>query len=96
MTIYFTPTAQKKLELIWNYLKVEFGEKAAHTFQEKTSKFLNTVSEFPEIGISEVPEKNIRSYLITSKTRVFYRIKGSRILILTFFDVRQNPLKKPR
>jgi plasmid stabilization system protein ParE len=96
MTIYLTPTAQKKLESIWNYLKAEFGEKSAHTFREKTTKFLNTVSEFPEVGISEVPEKNIRSYLITSKTRVFYRIKGSRILILTFFDVRQHPLKKPR
>jgi plasmid stabilization system protein ParE len=35
MTIYFTPTAQKKLESIWNYLKAEFGEKSAFIFKKK-------------------------------------------------------------
>ena len=96
MTIYFTPTAQKKLESIWNYLKAEFGEKSAFTFKEKTLQFLKVLAEFPEMGVMEVPEKNIRSYLITSKTRIFYRVKGNRILILTFFDVRQNPGKRPK
>ena len=96
MTIFFTPSAQKKLESIWYYLKSEFGEKSAIKFKEKTIRFLNTLLEFPEIGVLEVPEKNIRSYLLTSKTRVFYRIKGERILILTFFDVRQNPERKPQ
>ena len=96
MTIFFTPTAQKKLESIWLYLKAEFGEKSAIKFKEKTFQFLTTLSAFPEIGVLEVPEKNIRSYLLTSKTRIFYRIKAERILILTFFDVRQNPGRKPQ
>jgi hypothetical protein len=46
MTIFFTPTAQKKLESIWLYLKAEFGEKSAIKFKEKTFQFLTTLSAF--------------------------------------------------
>jgi hypothetical protein len=58
--------------------------------------FLDIVENFPDLGVVEVPEKQIRGFQLTKQTRIFYRIKKDRIVILTFFDVRQNPKKKPR
>lgn len=46
------------------------------------------------MGSLEVPEKAIRGFQFTKQTRIFYRIKGNQIIILTLFDVRQNPDKK--
>jgi len=52
------------------------------------------LENYPEIGVVEVDDKQIRGFQLTKQTRVFYRIKGERIIILTFFDVRQHPNKK--
>jgi len=67
----------------------------AQTFKLKVSYFVNTLGHFPEIGALELADKQIRSFAITTKTRVFYRIRKDKIVILTFFDVRQNPKKMP-
>ena len=68
----------------------------AEAFEQKMVDFLDLLEDFPEIGVVEVIEKQIRGFQLTKQTRIFYRIKGERIIILTFFDVRQDPKKKPR
>jgi plasmid stabilization system protein ParE len=57
---------------------------------------LDLLEDFPEIGAVEVVEKQIRGFQLTKQTMVFYRTKGEKIIILTFFDVRQDPRKKIR
>ena len=94
MRVFLTPRADRKLQAIWEYLKKEFGEKSAIAFKSKAQKFIATLERFPEIGIMEEPSKEIRSFPITNKTRIFYRVKDQKIFVLTFFDVRQNPKKK--
>ena len=71
------------------------GERVAEAFEQKMMDFLDLLADFPEIGVLEVIEKQIRGFQLTKHTRVFYRIKGKRIIILTFFDVRKDPKKKP-
>ena len=41
-------------------------------------------------------EKKIRGFQISRQTRLFYRVRGNRITILTFFDNRQDPKKRIR
>ena len=94
MKVFITARGQKKLERIWFYLQEVLGEQAAQSFKIKVSKFLKVLEHLPEIGSVEVPDKQIRSFSITTKTKVFYRIKEDKIVVLTFFDVRQNPNKK--
>ena len=65
-------------------------------FEQKTIDFLDLLEQFPEAGTLEVPEKQIRSFLIVKQIRVFYRVKQNQIILLSFFDVRQNPSKKPK
>jgi len=62
----------------------------------KVFDFLELLERFPELGTLEVAEKNIRRFQISKQTRIFYRINNDQISLLTFFDIRQDPEKKPR
>ena len=96
MRISLTKRAERNYRSIKDYITNEWGERVAEAFEQKTVDFLDLLEDFSEIGVVEVSEKKIRGFQLTKHTRVFYRIKGERIIILTFFDVRQNPRKKPR
>lgn len=96
MKISLTKRAEKSYHSIRDYITNEWGEIVAEAFEQKTIDFLDLLEDFPEIGVIEVIEKQIRGFQLTKQTRVFYRIKSERIIILTFFDVRQNPKRKPR
>ncbi len=96
MRISLTKRAQRNYRSIKEYITNEWGERVAEAFEQKIIDFLDILEDFPEIGVIEIPEKKIHGFQLTKQTRVFYRIKEKRIIILTFFDVRQNPKKKPR
>ena len=96
MRIFLTKRAEKNYHSIKDYIIHKWGERVSEAFEQKTVDFLELLGDFPEIGVIEVPDKQIRAFQLTKQTRVFYRIKGDRIIILTFFDVRQDPKKKPR
>lgn len=96
MKIALTKQAEKNYHSIKEYIIDEWGERVAEAFEQKTIDFLDLLEDFPEIGTIEVVEKHIRGFQLTKQTRVFYRIKGERIIILNFFDVRQDPKKRPQ
>lgn len=95
MKLTWTKKARDRFGEILNYIEDEFGDFAREHFRTRTKEFTKLLKDFPEMGSIEVREKNIRSFQISKQTRVFYRIKGNHILILTFFDSRQNPEKRP-
>lgn len=96
MRISFTKRAQNNYNSIKIYLSKEWGEKPAKAFEQKTIDFIDLLKEFTEMGSVEFPEKQIRGFQLTKQTRVLYRIKNQKIIILAFFDVRQNSKKKFR
>lgn len=96
MRIFLTKRADKNYHSIKDHIINEWGERVAEAFEQKTVDFLDLLEDFPELGVIEVPDKQIRAFQLTKQTRVFYRLKGDRIIILTFLDVRQDPMKKPR
>jgi plasmid stabilization system protein ParE len=96
MKLVWTEKAQRRMGEILEYIDREFGAKAKQTFREKTQDFTRILIEFPEMGALEIKEKNLRGFQLTRQTRVFYRVKKDRIVILTLFDSRQNPKKRPK
>ncbi len=94
MEIYFTVRAAGNFRSIKDYIELKFGETTSLAFEKKLKHFLEILKNFPEMGSLEVPEKAIRGFQFTKQTRIFYRIKGNQIIILTLLDVRQNPDKK--
>ena len=95
MKIVWTKKAQKRLGEISGYIQLEFGDYAKQAFTTKTKDFTRLLSEFPEIGTVDIMGKYLRGFQLTKQTRVFYRLKEDRIIILTFFDTRRDPKKRP-
>jgi plasmid stabilization system protein ParE len=96
MKAFFTKRANKSFSNIKDYLIEEWSESVALAFEQRTIDFLDLIERFPEMGVVEIAQKNLRSYLLTKQVRVFYRIKGNQVIILTFFDTRKNPKKRPK
>jgi hypothetical protein len=44
--------------------------------------------------MGQVEKDDIRGFQLSPQTRILYRIRDEKIIILSFFDVRQNPTKK--
>jgi len=94
LKIYWTKRADKKFDQILDYLLEEWGESVAKAFTRKVYDFLDILPEFPEIGTIENKEKGIRGFTIIRQVNLFYRISGDKVILLNFFDNRQNPRKK--
>ena len=94
MTIFVTKRAYRNYTSIKARITERWGEFVAETFEQKIKDFLDLLEQFPQMGTVEVSEKQIHGFQVTRQTRVLYRIKANRIIVLSFFDVRQHPDKK--
>ena len=94
LDIKWSKRADKKFDKILDYLMKKWGDRVTKNFVKKVYDFLDILSEFPEIGSIENKEKDIRGFTIVKQINIFYRIKGDTIILLDFFDNRQNPNKK--
>jgi plasmid stabilization system protein ParE len=93
LKVVLSKRADKDFNDIINYIKKDFGSKAATDFKTLIFKFLDLIKEFPEIGSLEVPKKGIRAFVAHGRLRVFYHVGSRRIIILRLFDTRQHPDK---
>ena len=94
LTIYWSKKADEKFDQVIKYLVDEWGENVTRAFVRKVYDFLDILSEFPEIGTVENIERNIRGFVIVKQLTVFYKIQKEKIVLLDFFDNRQNPKRK--
>jgi len=92
--IVWSKKASLKFDQIVTYLLDEWGENVAKEFIQKVFDFFDILSDFPEIGSLENKEKNIRGFTIVKQVTLFYRIKDDTVILILFFDNRQNPNKK--
>ena len=92
MRIFVTPRAEKNFDSIVAYIKQKWGDKSAKEFIFKVDEIFKLLSNYPLMG--QVESNDIRGFQLTRQTRILYRISNNRIIILSFFDVRQNPKKK--
>jgi len=94
LEIVWTSRAERKFESLLEYLLEEWGEQVTKNFARKVYSFLDLLSEFPSLGSLENEEKGIRGFTIVKQVNLFYTISGDKIVLLNFFDNRQNPEKK--
>lgn len=94
LEILWSKRASKKFDDIIDFLNANWGPKVTSTFVRKVYDFFDVLSEFEEIGTFENKEMNIRGFTIVKQVNVFYKIKKDKIIILNFFDNRQNPSKR--
>jgi plasmid stabilization system protein ParE len=91
--VVFTKKSEHDFDSILQYIHAEFGSIAAIRFKNLTIEFASILETFPELGSLAHTQKNIRAFVIHKRLKVFYRIKGQKIIILRLFDTRQHPDK---
>ena len=92
MQVFATRKAEKNFDSIVDYIKQEWGEKTAKEFIQKIDEIFNLLKDFPLMG--QVENNDIRGFQLSRQTRILYRIRDNKIIILSIFDVRQDPKKK--
>ncbi|MFC0517528.1 type II toxin-antitoxin system RelE/ParE family toxin [Mucilaginibacter angelicae] len=95
-TIVWNRKASDKFNSIIAYLEQEWGENVTKNFVINTYKIIELIANYPEMGTLENKEKQIRGFVITKHNTLFYRVEEDKIVLITFFDNRQHPIKKPK
>ncbi len=94
LEVFWSKRADKKFDNILDYLMLEWGERVTNSFVTEVYNFLDILSEYPNIGTIEDKEKGIRAFTIVKQVNIFYKIYNNKIVILNFFDNRQDPTRK--
>jgi len=94
LEIEWSKRADKSFDRIIDFLQAEWGDQVVKAFVKKIYDFLEILAEFPEIGSIQVQERGIRGFTVIKQVIVFYKIQGKSIILIDFFDTRQNPKKK--
>jgi plasmid stabilization system protein ParE len=93
-TIVWRRKANNQFNAIINYLQKNWNDKVTKSFVEKAYQIIEILRECPEMGTIENYEKQIRGFVITKHNTLYYRIEGDELILLSFFDNRQNPKKR--
>ena len=92
--VVWTKRASKKFDKVVEYLETDWNENVVRAFVQQTESILELLSEKPELGTIEHPEKGIYGFRLTKHNRLFYRFDDARLIVLNMFDNRQNPRRK--
>jgi plasmid stabilization system protein ParE len=94
MQVFVTARAERTFDSIVDYIKNKWGEPTAKQFVLKTDEIFKLLQNYPTIG--QVEKGDIRGFQLSHQTRLLYRVRDDKIIVLEFFDVRQDPHKKFR
>ena len=92
LKIFWTHKARLSFLAVLEYLCTEWSYDVALEFRNRVDVVLRYLSTNPNMGRKEeMLPHNIRSYLISKNTKLFYRIVGNEMHLIKFFDTRQHP-----
>lgn len=75
-----------------DYLKENWSEKEVDNFIKRVRKVISYISIQPYQYKAHSPN-SIRKALVTKQCSLFFLVKQTEILLITFWDNRQNPLR---
>jgi plasmid stabilization system protein ParE len=93
--IEWTDTGVRKYRDIIFYYKQQDARKAAEHFQKAVNKKITQLEQQPYTGRQSSKLKTIRLINIDAYRQMAYRIHGTTLFISNFWDMRQNPKKRP-
>lgn len=83
-----------KLVKLLAYLEQEWSHKVAAGFLKKIDYRIQQLSGQPLTGISSEKIEAVRSVFITRHNRLYYKVKGKKVIVLNMYDTRMNPKKR--
>jgi len=92
--VIWSPSAQKDLENITDYLMYKWGISVVEKFLGRLGRLIAPIAINPrQYPLIQPKLINIRKCVVTKQNTLFNRIKKNRIEIIRFFDTRQDPEK---
>jgi len=91
MNVFLSPIAERKIELLLEFIEIEWSKKAKNTFLEKFKKAVKTISNQPNSFPESNALKGLYKCVVSKQTSFYYRIVNEEIEIITLIDNRQNP-----
>ena len=91
-SLKWSPTAKITYLQILEYLETNWTKKELKSFIGRTQKVIEYICDRPLL-YSYSKEGNIHKCIVAKKVSLFYRIEGTEIQLLVFWDNRQSPEK---
>ncbi len=91
MQVFVTARAERNFAIV-NHIADHWGKATAQQFIHKTDEIFQLLQNYPTMG--QIENGDIRRFQLSRQTRLLYRIRNEKIIVLAFFDVRQDPSKK--
>ena len=101
MQVKWTHRALNRLNLAVNYGLREFGEKTAFQFYQKVLSYETLLATNPYMGkvekVLETRQMVYRSFVVHPHFKLIYYVNEKKqcVVIIYFFDTRQDPDKLP-
>ena len=92
MQIIWSKNAQITFDTIVVYLENSFGNNVAKKFIAKADSSIQTIASFPNLYKAISLKQNVRKATISKVCSFYYEINDNTIVILYFWDNRQEPI----
>lgn len=90
--VFISDRANETFDYIREQLESKWSDKIALEFEQKVVRILDLIKISPFMFKALSQNENIRKALIHKNCSMFYEIKGHAIIILFFWDNRQDPI----
>jgi len=90
--VFISDRANETFDYIRDQLEIKWNDKVVIEFEEKVVRILELIKSSPFMFKGLSHNENIRKALIHRNCSMFYEIKGHAVLILFFWDNRQDPI----
>jgi plasmid stabilization system protein ParE len=91
--VIWSPLSEIELNNTHNYLQEKWDEKVVLAFLDSIESLINQISKNPKQFPFANKKKKIRKCVVSMHNTILYQENKDRVVILRFFDTRQNPLK---
>lgn len=91
LAIVWSDEAQQTFDDTILQIEAKWGERSAEKFVKEANKVINSISFQPYLYKASLAE-NVRQAFISRQTSMFYEVHSNHIVILYFWDNRQEPM----
>jgi len=93
--VVVTKRFRNQTQRTYQYIIKKFSAPTAYSFLEKLEERVQLISKHPAIGRIVKNYDSIRYIQLIPHNLIFYRVKKNKIEILSLFDTRRSPKRKP-
>ena len=92
--IKWNPDADEKFESITEYIHENISPRSATNFADAVYEKIDTLTSYPDIGRVSPIDSSVRFIKVDKFHLMFYSCDDNELVIVDFFNTKQNPNKR--